>query len=524
MERERFRNPTPRNFRWYVSELKSYADKPIDKVNLNANTWKWLGQFVVAVCSTRRINHRVSEDIGNLEIINPILKKLGVPEVCYTYAPLTGGTVYLPQKYCKAYRNAYNTLEWCLAQDFEHMKTVNAIIWCSVQKDWFHCDAFYTYYGANSAGKKVPYRSACPKLFTCSMCAERYAHDSHTIKKHPVLGLMTCLWCSTAPLKNPTPTRDSIYGNYHSHSKSFKFWPHRAPKDSSVPMGVELEMQVKNFVDYNPTSEAWALYQKQIEYNPAWNMFYFERDGSLGDAGIEMITQPMSRRLGKEFWKLMLPKIRERFNGWNTEKYAGDSQYGIHVTFAIAEWGKFNLARLIKFLETAKNQVFVQAIAQRGVLYGSERALAQRDKMLSEVVRFDKGKMGNSRSRAQAVNVKGELCEIRMFRSTLNHVSFMKNLEFLHAFREWCLSSPYSADAEVYLAWLIKDAAKLYPKYPNLYKYLCLDTFPVKFAAYTVKNKWVSQFQEVTALYQKGQKDMFAPEVKIPNEDYQTCA
>jgi len=321
-------------------------------------------------------------------------------------------------------------------------------------------------------------------------------------------------------------TPATIYGAYHSHKHVFQFWPHRAKNDSTVPLGVELEMQFNKYdtVQFNPPHEAWALYQHQITANPDWNLFYFESDGSIGASGIEMITQPMSRHLNRDFWKLMLPKIRENFQGWNTEKFAQDAPYGIHITFEIAEWGSFHLGRLIKFVENVKNQVFMQAIAQRGQLYNNPAGIGSKDKRISEVAVVENGKFTGSQARAQAINVKNnKLCEIRMFRSTLNHVSFMKNLEFLYAFHDWCSCSPFSSEAGVFMNWLIQHAASRYPKYPNLYKYLCRDQFPVKLARYPTQNQCQPLFEPVVNMYRKGQKDLFNSTIILPSEDY-TCA
>lgn len=519
--RARFLNPTPRNARWFIKTLKDYNDRPIEDVNFQANTWRWLTAFCIEIINHRRRQGRLQMVTKQIGFLNTFFTKVGCPELVWMVDP----NRIMPKKYCKAYRISPNRkiLYWTLAPDFETGVRSGSIRWCSVQKDWFTESAFMRYFTMGPNNSRKTLESAYPTVKVCNLCGDYY--DPKAMSIHKILRSPSCHWCATTKIKNPTPTIKSIYGPYHSHKSTYKFWPHRAPKDATVPIGVELEMQFASYgADaFNQPQEAWALHKHYTATNPDANLFYFEADGSLGESGIEMVTQPMSRLLQRDFWKTMLPKIRERFVGWNTEKLAGNNQFGIHLTFDISEWGRFHLGRLIKFIENPTNRVFIQAIAQRGSLYGNSAGIADREKKISEVVVLDKGKFIESCSKYQAINVKGHLCEVRLFRSTLNHVSFMKNLEFMYAFHEWCNNTPYSHDAAAFISWLLANATTLYPKYPNLYKFFCHETFPVKLIKWETFNPWQTLFEQSVAANRKGQKDFFTTAIPIPTEDYVPC-
>jgi hypothetical protein len=292
-------------------------------------------------------------------------------------------------------------------------------------------------------------------------------------------------------------------------------------KDKTFPIGVELEIQIRQEFarDFNPKAEAWSLYEQQLEFNKNWNLFYFERDGSLGAPGIEMITQPMSLELHNKFWSKMLPRIRRRFCGWNTT-ISGHSNYGIHLTFAMDSYGPLHVARLGKFLERRDNGVLVQAIAQRGVLYGTSSFICAENKTLNNIFTINDGKLTGSITRSQPVNVKGSLVEIRMFKTSLNQQSFMKNLEFLYAFKEWCNETSYSIHYMDFINWMLASPLSRYTKYPNLYNYLCRPKFPVKNPAWPVDNLWAPNFTNVVYDLFPGQRDLFTKDIPQSDADY----
>lgn len=288
-------------------------------------------------------------------------------------------------------------------------------------------------------------------------------------------------------------------------------------------MGVELEINLKRPTPQHRFSGdailhvAQELYQKQQAHNPDWHNFYFETDGSLGSGGFEMITNPMTLEYHHQFWDKMLPDIRQKCVGWLTQRHCGgNNPYGIHITFHKKYWGDFRLARFIKFMENPENSLFLTAIAQRASLYSGwkfDRTLPNRKiKELCQIV--EKKIAGSDRSRP--IHVKGnELVEVRIFRSTLNTVSFFKNLEFIDAFLAWTKETGWSDDHIDFLAWL-GTKPHHWSRYSNLLAYLARPSFAVWDLAAPLPNTWqghVNQRKKVNPLT----KDK--PTIIIPEED-----
>lgn len=544
----RWSTPTARNIWWFRKEVKKYLkEKSPDEVNFNANTWKWLFEFFDYLWNYRRsFNASIAalhhEFVGNHNSVEAANLETNVRRnfkefLSYASQRLLGIELVMgwnqerayPKYLCKAARDTNRKLIWLPIPTYEEYKLCQEIKWCNYNKDWFLSSAFnsvMTYANLDGTKRDSPQliNIACPSYFTCSICGTHYHDHPHNKQRHKTMrDRIVCPKCITASLSNKPHTESTIYGDYHSHYRSggWKFYPIFGKNDSSVPLGIELEMQHKRAREgWDARSVSWKLYQHQLLKNKEWNYFYCERDGSIGEYGLEMVTQPMTQKVHDQFWGHMLPAIREEFTGWQTEKVHGPAQYGIHVTFDVKLFGNLNLARLIKFIENTDNKVFIQAMAQRGVLYGTSQAIAAETKKVSDVVYYEKGKMLGSKSRSQPVNLKnGELCEIRMFRSTLNTVSFFKNLEFLWAFHQWCGETPFMFKADQFIEWLLKRPT-LYFQYPNLYEYLCHKTFPIKVAQHSTTNVWKGEFDKIVLLQKKGQKDLFQTGVDPDPVDY----
>jgi hypothetical protein len=531
MYRPAFYNPTPRNLKWYLKEYKEFNTLKEEEVNWNANTYKWFTAFAIAL-----MNHRV-----NINTLNPNLptndklnklffKHLGF-QIVAVYVTSIGRTLFIPISLTSAYRSKQSfdspNLTFILKSQFEYQKQTKQIMWCPRTKDWWTRGSFIVYYTTNELGEKITESSAINNVFNCSICQNWFEKKSPITTIHKLLATLVCKWCAALPVENKPHTLSSIYGEYHSHGRSWTFFPVYYQKDTSIPIGVELEIQYKGETRlFDPIKEAWNIYQKQLEINPEWNYFYTERDGSIGGSGLEIITQPMSRRMHHVYWKAMLPIIRENFVGWNTEEKTRETQFGIHLTFDINKFGHFNLIRLMKFIENTGNKEFSQALAQRGRLYGTDETIAGTDKKVRNIVQFNNNKMYESYTRKQIFNVKshGQLCEVRMFRSTLNRTSFMKNLQFLYAFHEWCLNTSYNVDHKAFIDWLLKNG-RLYLKYSSLYKYFAHQVFPVKFPMWNTNNPWKEAFDKVILYNQKGQKDLFQTSFTPDDTDYKkSCA
>lgn len=320
----------------------------------------------------------------------------------------------------------------------------------------------------------------------CNACHELVHQDG--IVEVLELETQMCYPCSKLPRRNKPHTTVTVWGDYHSHPW-WRFFVRRSHGEwDSLPMGIEIEMMTRRVKDEDtnnaPSFVAWQLYTEQIELNPKWHEFFCERDGSLHDGrGIELVSNPMTLGFAQEYWEKMLPKLREYCVGWNTPKH-GDSEhsYGIHLTTSRKYWTDLQLARLIKFIDSKENALFMYCMAQRNYNYGSKKIPIGGGvyKTLSGAVSMVDKKIVGSKERYSSVNIKSKnLVELRIFASTLQQDSFMKNYEFLDSFWNWCKLTPFNIDYKNYLAWVgLQPLA--YKRYPHLLKHLLKDHFYFK--------------------------------------------
>ena len=90
------------------------------------------------------------------------------------------------------------------------------------------------------------------------------------------------------------------------------------------------------------------------------------------------------------------------------------------------------------------------------------------------------------------INWKGDIAEFRLFCSTLNTTSFMKNLEFVWALVAW--TKPEAATGSTwmhtdFLNWLNTPANR--KEYPNLITYLSKTKYPM-FGGGSVESTWTT--------------------------------
>lgn len=194
-----------------------------------------------------------------------------------------------------------------------------------------------------------------------------------------------------------------------------------------------------------------------------------ERDGSLDDYnGFEIITKPY----GREEWGHMVESI---FNTLQEHEAVGynepaGSNYGIHLTVHRRFLSPLSEARIAMFLVDEVNQNFVRAIAQRAQIYNAQYGVGMGDvvnpnlRSVSDGLiksysgpNYDIAKSGKIYGKGKycPVNFKENLAEFRIFQSTTNPVSFVKNLEFVWALIKWTnASTGCSHDHRDFLLWL----------------------------------------------------------------------
>ncbi len=192
-----------------------------------------------------------------------------------------------------------------------------------------------------------------------------------------------------------------------------------------------------------------------------------ERDGSLDDYdGFEIITKPY----GREEWGHMVESIFNTLQEHGAVGYnePAGTNYGIHVTVHRRFLSPLAEARIAMFLVDEVNQNFVRAIAQRDQIYSAQHGVGMGTVVNPNLRSVSNGLtttyMDNNIAKSGKIYGKGKYCpvnfkenlaEFRIFQSTTNPVSFVKNLEFVWALIKWTnASTGCSHDHRDFLLWL----------------------------------------------------------------------
>ena len=134
------------------------------------------------------------------------------------------------------------------------------------------------------------------------------------------------------------------------------------------------------------------------------------------------------------------------------------------------------------FLSAATNADFVRAISQRSSIYNPDINIGQTDEKWS-VKDYAGGisptnKKVRGKGKFNVMNLQREIAEIRIFQSTTNVNSFIKNLEFTWALWLWTkpeTASGNSWDYRDFVKWLMLPANK--KQFPTLVKYISKEEF-----------------------------------------------
>lgn len=224
-----------------------------------------------------------------------------------------------------------------------------------------------------------------------------------------------------------------------------------------------------------------------VEYiaNELHPRFIFERDGSLDDyCGFEMVSKPF----GREEWIDLVPKLTKLLHdqdvvGFNEPAGSG---YGIHVTIHRRHFSPLAEARIAMFLATDENEKFVKAVAQRDTIYGVNNgynmgSLAKKLKVnhVSNSIEMNYNlnkKKISGKGKYCPINWKESLAEFRIFQSTTNPSSIMKNFEFVWALHAWTKEITGSTfNHRDFVAWLNTHARR--KEFPFLYAFLSKNVF-----------------------------------------------
>lgn len=208
--------------------------------------------------------------------------------------------------------------------------------------------------------------------------------------------------------------RDCKLWNY-SYKPEWKTLYDNGETIASDLLGIEIEVESK--------LEHRVLAQLDI-YNKLGDCSICKRDSSIDECnGIEIVTHPMSYKYFYNRFADRASKLGKTCKGW-TAKNAG-----MHIHMSRSSFSsKFHLAKFLLFF--AKNRALVEIIAQRGTNRHWNHETPGG-------ICYTKAVHGNQ-SRYEAVNLQNpDTVEIRIFKSTLNKKSMIKNIQFVLAVKEF---------------------------------------------------------------------------------------
>jgi hypothetical protein len=463
--------------------------------NPNRPTKKLISELQTYIRTQHRLQWRSGKRRNFHESIKSYLKFL---ELDLVYTPFDSDFLSKPNDCVEVYINKDDSLFY--------NKSSDVVASCTeVEGKHYADDCFATFVRFNpitlglDLGKMLKWQVTLAPCGHCGSLVEEseLVHNDSTgklVDKHCDHKLRN--WVN----KRPDPMEPIC--SYHSHKNSWMFLVQQVGSEKSIPMGCEIELHSVYGNDKScAIDSARNILVKQEDSN-----FYFEWDGSLTEGGFEVITNPMTLEYHHKYWEGMLTTLRKSCVGYNVEKqyYKNRNQvvsesdlsaiafdYGIHVTVHRKNIPDSVITKIVKFFDSDRNKDFLWAIAQRSSMYGGYTLGSKPKPQAKTTVKFRDKKIVGGVDRRQPVNIKGkDFIEFRMFRSTLNQVSFLKNLEFIDALITYLKELPgVKIDHRTFILWLQKNSAR----YPNLLTYLQHPLFFVKGAG-KVKNTWSDLF------------------------------
>lgn len=205
----------------------------------------------------------------------------------------------------------------------------------------------------------------------------------------------------------------------HKPTPIFKLATNQHKKVDQLYFGIELEVEQK---------DSSVKVSKMAEDISTTDTYYLKSDGSLNN-GFEIVTHPMTfeyiQEVKTDIFKTMLDKlIKAGYRSYDS------TTCGIHIHLSKKCFTTWQLFRFIKFF--IDNKQFVIDISQREIEQLERWAAIENDN--DDTIIYKAKKKCGSFKRYSAINVQNDsTIEIRIFRGTLNYLSFLKNIEFCYA-------------------------------------------------------------------------------------------
>lgn len=190
--------------------------------------------------------------------------------------------------------------------------------------------------------------------------------------------------------------------------------------DLPLFMGIEIEMEA---IAGNPDNGLDEILNSSPEF------VIGKSDGSLRN-GVEVVSVPATMNIHKERWPALLAKFRDKYRSFNPNN-TGSSRCGMHIHLDRRAITMLHLGKMLTFINDPANEPFLSKVASRAI----NATTYCTQKTYRKVTDF----LTMPRDKYSALNIaKPATVELRIFRGTLNDFSFLKNIEFAHAYHKYC--------------------------------------------------------------------------------------
>ena len=220
-----------------------------------------------------------------------------------------------------------------------------------------------------------------------------------------------------------SPYRNLIDGYHSSRQRGFEVIDSPWYRLNRRAFGCELEVQVRTG---NRDAKAGKIHEALNPGGSVGEYCFFERDGSIGDNGFEIVTQPAGLDVHREKFDLILNNLDIK-RGMRSHE-GGACGFHVHVGREFLTQGQ--IYRLQSFLNDVRNEALIRAVARR---YSSGYCAFK-----PELAKFT-AKNKHDGGRYEALNVQNRgTVEFRIFRGSLRYESIMAALEFCNALLTFC--------------------------------------------------------------------------------------
>jgi hypothetical protein len=220
-----------------------------------------------------------------------------------------------------------------------------------------------------------------------------------------------------------TPYRNLIDGYHSSRQRGFAVIDSPWYRLNRRAFGCELEVQVRTG---NRDAKAGRIHEALNPGGSVGEYCFFERDGSIGDNGFEIVTQPAGLDVHREKFDLILNNLDIK-RGLRSHE-GGACGFHVHVGREFLTQGQ--IYRLQSFLNDVRNEALIRAVARR---YSSGYCAYK-----PELAKFT-AKNKHDGGRYEALNVQNRgTVEFRIFRGSLRYESIIAALEFCNALLTFC--------------------------------------------------------------------------------------